>query len=211
MSKPIVTMQPASHSDGRARILHSAIGLFAQRGYSAVSISDVAQAAGVVKSAIYHHFPSKDALYLAVLRETVRQSREQMEASAHGETWSDRLRGVALAVGRLVGPQSHVFSIILEGMAQNSPKMDPTSAADGADLRRQFVSAIAQEIRTGIAAGDLNPIDPDLGGLCLIGLIAAALQATPNVFEPSQVTFAVDLFLRGAARRVPEPPSPLPD
>ncbi len=190
--------------DGRGRILQSAITLFAQRGYSAVSISDVAQAAGVVKSAIYHHFPSKDALYLAVLHETVRHSREQMAAGAQGETWLERLKGAALALGKLVGPRSHFFSIILEGMAQSSPKTDPANAATAADLRHEFVSVIAREIRSGIAAGEVKPVDPELASLCLIGLIAAALQATPASFEPSQVTFALDIFLHGVAHSVPQ-------
>jgi AcrR family transcriptional regulator len=46
-------------SDGRTRILNSASILFAERGFRGVSISDVADAAGLVKSSIYHHFANK--------------------------------------------------------------------------------------------------------------------------------------------------------
>ncbi|MCL4394619.1 MAG: TetR/AcrR family transcriptional regulator, partial [Chloroflexi bacterium] len=55
-----------------------------------MSVSDVAVAAGVVKSAIYHHFENKEALYLAVLKEVALQSRDQMREGAQGDTWRAR-------------------------------------------------------------------------------------------------------------------------
>ncbi len=188
-------------SDGRLRILQAASKLFAQRGYNGVSISDVAEDAHVVKSAIYHHFPSKEALYLAVLQETTRSSHDLMVAGAKGETWLERLRGTALVVGKLVGPRSHVFTLILERLAQTASEITSTDITTLQTLRREFTSVLAEEIAAGIAAGDLKPIDPEVGSLCLIGLIAAALQSTPNSFDESLVNLAVDLFLYGAARR----------
>ncbi len=188
-------------SDGRLRILRAASKLFAQRGYDGVSISDVAEDAHVVKSAIYYHFSNKDALYLAVIQDMTRSSRDMMAAGAKGDTWLERLRGSALVAGRLVGPRSHVFSLILERLAQAASDFHATDLATFETLRREFTSVLAEEIAAGIAAGDLKPIDPDVGSLCLIGLIAAALQSTPNSFDESLVNLAVDLFLHGAARR----------
>lgn len=184
--------------DGRGRILDAAMGLFAARGFDGVSISDVAQSAGLVKSAIYHHFPSKEALYLAVLKQTVQQSRDLMEEAAKGNNWKERLRGAALAVGRLVGPRSHVLSLILEGMAQSRPQGDPSHSSEIAGLRREFVSVIAREIDYGMGTGELKRADPILSSLCLIGLIAAVQQATMHASIEEAVTFAFDFFLNGA-------------
>lgn len=200
MPDPNSTHNPSIASDGRGRILQAATRLFAQRGYYGVSISDVAQDAHVVKSAIYHHFPSKDALYTAVLQEMTRSSHELMAAGARGETWLERLHGAALVLGQLVGPRSHVFSLILERLAQTSSELSSTDIAVVQTLRREFTYVIAKEIAAGVAAGDLKPIDPEVGSLCLIGLIAAALQSTPNSFDESLVNLAVDLFLYGAVR-----------
>ncbi len=188
-------------SDGRLRILRAASKLFAQRGYYGVSISDVAQDANVVKSAIYHHFSSKDALYLAVIQDMTRSSRDMMASGAKGDTWLEQLRGSALVVGRLVGPRSHVFSLILERLAQTASEIGISDLSTLETLRGEFTSVLAEEIAAGIAAGDLKPIDPQVASLCLIGLIAAALQSTPNSFDESLVNLAVDLFLHGAARR----------
>ena len=50
-----------------AAILTAARALFAERGFEAASIDDIALAAGVTKGAVYHHFPSKEAIFVDVL------------------------------------------------------------------------------------------------------------------------------------------------
>ncbi len=49
----------------KEKILTEAIALFAQKGYAGLSMRQLAQAAEVSVAAIYHHFPDKQALYLA--------------------------------------------------------------------------------------------------------------------------------------------------
>ncbi len=55
--------------DTRSDILDAALELFADKGFYGVSIRDVARATGVGVSALYHHFPSKDELFEAVVLE----------------------------------------------------------------------------------------------------------------------------------------------
>lgn len=54
----------------RDSLLRAATRQFAERGFSATSIDDVCRDAGVVKSAVYWHFDSKEGLLTAVLEET---------------------------------------------------------------------------------------------------------------------------------------------
>jgi TetR/AcrR family transcriptional regulator len=61
-------------SRGAASIVRAAAGAFADRGYEAVSMREIALAAGVSKANLYHHFPSKEALYLAVISSAVHSS-----------------------------------------------------------------------------------------------------------------------------------------
>jgi len=67
----------------RAAILDSALSVFADRGYHASAIDDIAREAGISKALIYEHFPSKRDLFRALLdtyvgelmeRETVSQA-----------------------------------------------------------------------------------------------------------------------------------------
>src|ERR1051325_10404570 len=55
----------------RTRVLDVAATLFQEHGYHATSMHDVMAAAGVTGGALHHHFPSKKALGLAVIRERV--------------------------------------------------------------------------------------------------------------------------------------------
>jgi AcrR family transcriptional regulator len=52
-----------------AMILTRARGLFADKGFDATSMDEIAEAAGVAQGAVYHHFASKEAVFLRVLEE----------------------------------------------------------------------------------------------------------------------------------------------
>ncbi len=59
--------RPKGKTGTRERITDAAIGLFAQRGYEAVSVQDIADAVGIKKSSIYNHFKSKDEILQTIL------------------------------------------------------------------------------------------------------------------------------------------------
>jgi AcrR family transcriptional regulator len=67
----------------RDSLLRAATHHFAERGFSATSIDDVCRDAGVVKSAVYWHFDSKEGLLTAVLEETATAWIDGIVASVH--------------------------------------------------------------------------------------------------------------------------------
>jgi AcrR family transcriptional regulator len=69
----------AAARDTRQVILDAALDLFAERGFHATSMRALATAVGVRESAIYHHFPSKDAILFAVVEPLVRARIEIAE------------------------------------------------------------------------------------------------------------------------------------
>jgi len=62
------------------RILMTANGLLIDRGYSAFSYADIAEAVKISKASIHHHFPTKAGLVVAVLRAHRARIAEGMEA-----------------------------------------------------------------------------------------------------------------------------------
>lgn len=56
--------------DTRRRILDQALELFAARGYDAVSVGEIAEAAGIKAPSLYNHFPSKQAIFDALVAST---------------------------------------------------------------------------------------------------------------------------------------------
>lgn len=56
--------------NGKQRIINAAARIFAQKGYGAASIANIAIAAGTSKASVFHHFENKENLYRRVLLET---------------------------------------------------------------------------------------------------------------------------------------------
>jgi AcrR family transcriptional regulator len=68
--------KPAQHSRGPGRpknplekktLLKIARQIFAKKGYDATSMMSIAEAAGISKASVFHHYPSKEELYLSAL------------------------------------------------------------------------------------------------------------------------------------------------
>ena len=101
-------MMQARSEETRTHILEAALRHFANRGYNAASVDDICAEAGVSKGAFYHHFPSKQALFLELLNEWLDTIDAGFEA-ARKETvpatlraFTDMLPGIfATADGRL--------------------------------------------------------------------------------------------------------------
>ena len=59
--------------DTRQKILDKALELFAAKGYDSVSVGEIAQAVGIKAPSLYNHFPSKQAIFDAILESTAAQ------------------------------------------------------------------------------------------------------------------------------------------
>ncbi|HVM09700.1 MAG TPA: helix-turn-helix domain-containing protein [Acidimicrobiales bacterium] len=84
----------------RAAILRAAAVAFAEKGFAATSMEDVAAAAGITKLIIYRHFDSKQALYDAVLEQVADRLRDEFLSGLDtGRTASTAVHAL-LAVAR---------------------------------------------------------------------------------------------------------------
>jgi AcrR family transcriptional regulator len=61
-------------SDGRARVVAVAKRLFTERSFEAVSMADVAEAAGLQKASLYYFFKSKEAIYAAIMADVIERT-----------------------------------------------------------------------------------------------------------------------------------------
>ena len=59
--------------DTKKRILEKALELFSAQGYDAVSVGEIAKAAGIKAPSLYNHFPSKQAIFDAIVESTAAQ------------------------------------------------------------------------------------------------------------------------------------------
>ena len=60
-------------TDTKQKIILKALELFSDRGYDAVSVGEIASAVGIRASSLYNHFPSKRAIFDAIVEATAAQ------------------------------------------------------------------------------------------------------------------------------------------
>ena len=75
-------MQPESRSM-RESILVAAVQLFAEYGYHAAPLRDVARIAGIQAASIYHHFPNKQSLLVEIMEVHMNRLNTQLERIIH--------------------------------------------------------------------------------------------------------------------------------
>jgi len=86
---PPKTTPPRLHAEERRRqLLDAALNLFSQRGFEGTTTKEIAAAAGVTEAIVFRHFPSKLALYQAVLQ-SCHESPEMQEWLARAKACMD--------------------------------------------------------------------------------------------------------------------------
>lgn len=76
----------ATPDERQDQILRAAAVLFVKQGYAGTSIRDIAQQVGLLAGSVYHHFPSKEDLFVAIHREGFRQLVMASESAIRHET-----------------------------------------------------------------------------------------------------------------------------
>lgn len=153
----------------RARIVDGAMALFAREGYGDTSLLDIATRVGVSKSALYHHFPSKDALLHAVLRERDRRIDDTVASTATA-TAVDVLRGLPAAAAANESDQPGLIELYAVVSSEATPP--------GHDAHAYFEHRFSQALdgfsgmfRAAAEAGALpSHRDPVHEGLWLLAL-----------------------------------------
>lgn len=140
--------KPATRAEG---ILAAAITLFAERGYTEVSIDDIGAAVGIAGPGVYHHFPSKQDLLIDALVHGHATLRGAMAAARHeGGDPADVLRGLTDAYVDLALDQPGMVGALITELVHLSGE------TRGMDMRRMQRAFVEDWVAL---ARDHNPAD----------------------------------------------------
>lgn len=187
-------------------ILAAALACFAEKGFAATRLDDIAKRAGVTKGTLYLYFPNKEELFKALVRQTI-------------------VPNIALAE-RLVAQPDHKapellarlleqWSALRASPASAMPKLVLAEAGNFPDLARFYsreviergTGVIAQLLRRGIARGEFRPVDVDRVVFCIVAPMILSM-VWRHSFEPHGAPAPdaealwrahLDLLLRGLA------------
>ena len=122
----------------RAIILEAAARVFAERGYSGASMTDIAAASGIAPSVIYDHFSSKRELHLELLSQHARAMVEATTGLRPGESGKDLIWRSTDAFFRFVEENPYAWRMLFR-----DPPADEQIAAVHAEIHRHGTAAIA--------------------------------------------------------------------
>ena len=122
----------------REQILEAASALFAERAYDAVSIEDIASAAGVTRGLVHHYFGGRNEVYVGLLERLGAQREQQLRPPAGR---SARAR-VADSVSRWLDWTEQNRTIWLATIAHGEDIADPDVRQAVADLVRRAVALL---------------------------------------------------------------------
>lgn len=150
-----------------ARIGRAAVRLFAQQGYAATGIRDIARAAGLNSATLYHYSASKEHLLLAIMRSGQQQLNEAAVLALRGRSRPEE-RLVQL-VGGLVA--THATNPLSTRVIDSELiALDPASAGrrEVVALRDAYEDLWRDVLAQGVDQGVFDIADPHLGRLALI-------------------------------------------
>jgi AcrR family transcriptional regulator len=160
-----------------ARILQESMRLFADSGYDATGVAEICEKSGVSKGAFYHHFPTKQAVFLAILDQWLDGLDQgligtSLEGSA---TVPEVFVTMARRTGEVFSIADGRLSIFLEFWAQ--ARKDPEIWKRTVAPFRRYQGIFAGIIRRGIEEGSLRPVDPEMAASALVSLaVGVVLQ-----------------------------------
>jgi AcrR family transcriptional regulator len=188
-----------------SEILEAALSVFTEKGLSAARMEDIARRAGVTKGTIYLYFENKDAVFKALLNESL----------------GERLRFATAMVAEFDGPTPVLLANILRfigGFVATTdrvalPKLVIAEIAKFPDLHRYYHDEVIQRgmaiwdaiLNRGIARGEFRALPVEhLSRLCIGPILVAAIWRT--LFEqfaskpydvPGLIETHIDVLMNG--------------
>jgi AcrR family transcriptional regulator len=184
----------------RARILRSALECFSRSGYDATGVAEICAAAGVSKGAFYHHFSTKQAVFIELLSAWLGALDARFaEVRAAAPSVPAALRAMARSARQVFTDARGQLPMYLEFWLQAS--REPAIWERTVEPYRRYEEYFAGLVRAGVAEGSLRPVDPQVAAHALIalaiGLLLQGLAGANGVDWASEAERSIEMILEG--------------
>ena len=176
--------------EARRRILEAARELFLERGLKGVSMEEVASAAGLKKANLFHYYPSKECLELAVLEQAASEMKEQVEAqlSAKGRDPVGAVASMFEQAGRGMRERRCRGGCFLGNLAQEASDHNETIRVRVSEFLRYWTDQLAGFLDRGRASGYFRPeLEPRPAAEAILALFEGALLFSKASRRPDPV------------------------
>lgn len=156
---PKLKQKPSrSASDKRERILEAAIRVFAQGGFYATRVSDIAREAGVADGTIYLYFDNKDDVLISIFQDRIGKLVDVLrQVAERDEPVEARVRRIIeLQLGLLEGRRD-LAEVVTVNLRQSSRLLKQYAAPLFTEYLELIASVIAEGQRSGAFRKDVSP------------------------------------------------------
>lgn len=177
--------------DTKERILAAALEMFSQNGYAGTNIRELSESLGLVKSAMYRHFESKDAIWNTLLDELIAYYGEHFGSSEHLPPVPDSLEGLVTMTMQMVNFTVHDEKVIMTRKLLTLEQFRDDRARDLAT--KHFLTGLTEmftQVFTGMMdKGLLRKDDPKMLAFTYTAPISALIHLCDR--EPEKTEEAI--------------------
>lgn len=165
-------MQPESRSV-REKVLSAAVQLFAEYGYHAAPLRDIARIAGIQAASIYYHYANKQALLVEIMETHMRQLNSNLERILHKQTSPEERLHEAIANHiRLHTTYKAEFFIIDTEIRS----LEGESRQYILSMRDRYEALLQELLREGMQQGIFRPSDVKVTSYAIIAMCTEVAQ-----------------------------------
>ena len=196
------TTLPTRSEATAARIIAAARKLFVASNYADVTTDMIATAAEVTKGGLYHHFPSKEQLYITMMLDDLERKRLLFAAAVASEgTCRDRLERLTRDFLELSYEERELTRLVRRDInVFGGEERDHLVRA----YQRALPERVEEIIECGIRDGELAPGDARILSWSFVALVEVVIgDYADHVYGTTEARLGhvVDLFFDGAATR----------
>jgi AcrR family transcriptional regulator len=191
-------MQPMTTRDTdltRGKLLDAAFCEIHRHGFQAASIAKILQDTGLTKGALYHHFPTKQDLGLAVVDEVIAARFEERFFRPLRESQRPVATLIQIIDDKLSGgdEQAVILGCPLNNLIQEMSPLDQAFRERLSGIVAAWGKTVEEALRRGQAIGEIRP-DVDCRAACLF--IISAWEGCVSVAKSMQSPAGFEMCMR---------------
>jgi len=167
----------------RQKLLEAAFAEIHRNGFQAASLTQILADTGLTKGALYHHFPDKKALGLAVIEEMVRPGLAALMFAPLADTRQPLAALQALLADKAAEEDPMVVTL---GCPLNNLMQEMSPVDEGFRLQlngvfQDWVGVLAAALERGKAAGEVrSDVDPDATAFFIVSALEGCIGMSKN-------------------------------
>ena len=181
-----------SKEQTQSRLLEAALELFSEKGYDAVSVQTIVEAAGVGHGTVFWHFGSKEALYIEVATRAGARFWEFVEPIVDRADSPDSMLALALAHHQFLHENPKLdllqMSLVFESCGPH-PELLPALEAVNSKVHKAWSTWVNRMDERGFLLDDVDrrelvhTLTAGFGAIAVTGIVHRGRDMTPSVRE----------------------------